>query len=98
MSKIQTRSAIINVLICRPWFVESFRSERPEGQPIHCLGDMIRSQVGVDRGRLDVRMAHELLDGRQVNAFHHQVAGKRVAQSVGQRRTWDTYRTLLVSA
>ena len=43
---------------------------------------MIRRQVGVDHCRLNVRVAHQLLDGGQIDALHDQVAGEGVAESV----------------
>ncbi|HOZ08031.1 MAG TPA: hypothetical protein PKW75_07065 [candidate division Zixibacteria bacterium] len=44
---------------------------------IHRLGE-----VGVDHGRRDVRVAHELLDRGQVDPGHDQVAGEGVAEGM----------------
>jgi|GEM_PF-6998170 len=43
---------------------------------------MVGGKVGVDQGGLDDGVAHELLDGRQVHAFHDQVAGESMAEGV----------------
>ena len=43
---------------------------------------MIRCQVAVDHGRLDVGVAHQLHDGWQVYTVHDQMAGEGVTQSV----------------
>ena len=43
---------------------------------------MIRRQMGIDHGRLDVRVAEQLLNRGYVNAFHDQMTRKRVPQIV----------------
>jgi len=51
---------------------------------------MIGRQVGVDHCRLNIRMAHQLLDYRQVYSLHDQVAGKIVAQCMQFGQVLDT--------
>lgn len=43
---------------------------------------MIRCQVGVDHGSLDVRVTEKLLNGGEVDAFHDQVRCESVAETV----------------
>ena len=46
---------------------------------------MIRAQVRVMLdGGLDVRVGHQLGDGQQIDAGHHQLAGEVVPQRVKQ--------------
>ena len=51
---------------------------------------MIGRQVGVDHGRLNIRMAQQLSDYRQVDSLHDQVAGKSVAQCMQLGQVLDT--------
>ena len=43
---------------------------------------MLIRQMGVDHGRFNIRMPQKLLDRRQIDPAHDQMAGKGVAQGV----------------
>lgn len=47
-------------------------------------GEVIRGQVGVAHGHLDIAVAQDALQGEDVAALHHVVAGEGVSQDVGQ--------------
>ena len=51
---------------------------------------MIRRQVGVDHGGLDVRVTHQLHDGGEINTLHDKVAGECVAKGVDSCQVLDT--------
>ena len=43
---------------------------------------MVRGEVGVDHGCLDIGMTHQFPDGRKVYSLHHQMTGKGMPQSM----------------
>ena len=51
---------------------------------------MIRSQVGVDHGRLDVSVSHQFHHGWQVDTLHHQVVGKGMTKGVESGQAFNT--------
>ncbi len=59
-------------------------------QFIHRFLQMVRGEVSVDHGCLDVGVAHELLDRGQVDTVHDKMAGEGVTQGVKFGQAFDT--------
>ncbi len=53
---------------------------RSKLQPVHRIRKMLGRQMGVYHGRLNVGVAHELLNCREIDTTHHQMGSKRMAQ------------------
>ena len=57
---------------------------------IHRPLKVIRGQVGVDHGSLNVGVAHQLLDCGQVDTVHDKVAGEGVTEGMELGESIDT--------
>jgi hypothetical protein len=55
---------------------------RLERQLIDCIRQMIRRQMGVYHGCLNIGMARELLHSRHIYSLHHKMAGECIPESV----------------
>src|SRR4051794_39509740 len=57
-------------------------SGKPGFQGFHRRPFMVWGQVRIPHGHGDALVSHQLLNGRKVNASHHQARGKRVTQDM----------------
>ncbi len=69
---------------CRHFAAIFHRGDRVEFDRIF---EVVRGEVGIAHGHLDVGMAEDALQHQDVAAAHHEVAGEGVAQHMGALQT-----------